>query len=67
MVILVAVGCGVVLILIYLLRHILGGMFGLYRVVPVNEAHIRILQNTKSVFSYREKRLLGHPVYYEAP
>lgn len=43
----------VVLILGYLLRHILGGMLGLYRVVPVNEAHIRVLRHTKSVFSAR--------------
>ncbi|MEI8011592.1 MAG: SPFH domain-containing protein [Candidatus Omnitrophota bacterium] len=44
---------GVVLTAGYFLRHILGGMFGFYRVVPVNEAHIRILQNTKSIFSSR--------------
>lgn len=43
-------------ILAYVLRHILGGMFGLYRVVPVNEAHIRILQNSKTIFSARENK-----------
>jgi uncharacterized membrane protein YqiK len=43
-------------VLFYLLRHILGGMFGLYRVVPVNEAHIRVLQNQKSIFSTRTNR-----------
>lgn len=63
MVILVAVSCGAGLILIYLLRHILGGMLGLYRVVPVNEAHIRILQNTKSVFSART----GKSAYWVIP
>src|SRR3990167_7283688 len=49
--------------LLYVLRHILGGMFGLYRVVPVNEAHIRVLQNTKSVFSAR----LGKSAYWFIP
>jgi len=53
----------VVAILAYLLRHILGGMFGLYRVVPVNEAHIRVLQNTKSVFSART----GKSAYWVIP
>ena len=52
-----------VLILGYFLRHILGGMLGLYRVVPVNEAHIRILQNTKSVFSSR----VGKSAYWVVP
>ncbi|HEY9874614.1 MAG TPA: SPFH domain-containing protein [Candidatus Obscuribacterales bacterium] len=46
----------VALVLGYFLRHILGGMVGLYRVVPVNEAHIRILGNKKDIFSTREKR-----------
>ena len=46
----------IVLVVIYLGRHILGGFFKLYRVVPVNEAHIRILQNSKSVFSARQKK-----------
>lgn len=46
----------IVLVVIYLGRHILGGAFGLYRIVPVNEAHIRILQNSKTVFSARQKR-----------
>ena len=50
-------------VLAYLLRHILGGMFGLYRVVPVNEAHIRVLQNTKSVFSART----GKSAYWVIP
>ena len=51
------------LVLGYFLRHILGGMWGLYRVVPVNEAHIRVLQNTKSVFSARA----GQSAYWVVP
>jgi flotillin len=47
----------------FLLRHILGGMFGLYRVVPVNEAHIRILQNSKKIFSARD----GKSAYWVVP
>src|SRR3989338_8849923 len=46
----------IVLVVIYLGRHIFGGSLGLYRIVPVNEAHIRILQNSKTVFSARQKR-----------
>jgi flotillin len=46
----------IVLVVIYIGRHILGGLFKLYRVVPVNEAHIRILQNLKSIFSARQKK-----------
>ncbi|OGW79828.1 MAG: hypothetical protein A3G33_02965 [Omnitrophica bacterium RIFCSPLOWO2_12_FULL_44_17] len=41
---------------LFFLRHILGGMVGLYRVVPVNEAHIRILRHKKDTFSTREGR-----------
>ncbi len=48
---------------LFLLRHILGGMFGLYRVVPVNETHIRILQNSKKIFSSRE----GNSAYWVIP
>lgn len=33
-----------------LMRRVLGGMVGLYRVVPVNEIHIRILNNKKENF-----------------
>ena len=61
--ILIAVGAGVGVLLFYLLRHILGGMVGFYRVVPVNEAHIRILQNTKSIFSAR----VGRSAYWVVP
>ncbi len=45
------------------MRHIIGGFFGLYRIVPVNEAHIRILQNKKQVFSARE----GKTAYWYIP
>lgn len=41
------------LITLYFLRHILGGMFGLFRIVPPNEAHIRIMRNKKDIFSIR--------------
>lgn len=44
------------LIVAYFLRHIIGGMFGFYKVVPVNETHIRILRNSKMVFSARVNR-----------
>ena len=60
---LVSIAAVVVLILGYFIRHILGGMLGLYRVVPVNEAHIRVLQNTKSVFSSR----VGKSAYWVVP
>lgn len=46
----------IAVIIVYLGRHILGGFLGLYKVVPVNEAHIRILKNSKTIFSAREKR-----------
>lgn len=37
-----------------MIHRFLGAMFGLYRVVPVNESHIRILMNTKTIFCSRE-------------
>jgi flotillin len=49
-------GALIVLILSYFLRHILGGLFGLYRIVPPNEAHVRILKNKKDIFSHRTQR-----------
>lgn len=51
------------LVLLFFLRHILGGMVGLYRVVPVNEAHIRILRHKKDIFSTRE----GKSAYWVVP
>lgn len=53
----------VIMVLLFLLRHILGGFFGLYRIVPVNESHIRILQNSKKVFSARH----GQSAYWVIP
>lgn len=47
----------VTLVLLYLVRHILGGMVGLYRIVPVNEAHVRIMGNKKHVFSARTDKM----------
>lgn len=38
-----------------MIHRFLGGMIGLFRVVPVNEAHIRILMNKKEIFCSREK------------
>jgi uncharacterized membrane protein YqiK len=59
----IIVVAAVAIILGYIVRHILGGMFGLYRVVPVNETHIRILRNTKAVFSART----GKSAYWVVP
>lgn len=53
----------VVLVILFFARHIIGGFFRLYRVVPVNETHIRILQNKKSIFSSRE----GKSAYWVVP
>lgn len=53
----------VVFTVFFVMRHILGGMLGLYRIVPVNEAHIRILRNKKTVFSSRE----GKSAYWVIP
>jgi len=53
----------IAVIIAYLCRHILGGAFGLYRVVPVNEAHVRILQNSKMIFSARQ----GKSAYWVVP
>ena len=63
MFLLVSLAVILALILGYFLRHILGGMLGLYRVVPVNEAHIRVLQHAKSVFSTR----VGKSAYWVVP
>jgi flotillin len=43
----------VIAVVLFVIRHVIFGALGLYRVVPVNEAHIRVLQNTKSIFSTR--------------
>lgn len=55
---------GIILsVLIYFCRQFIGAVFGLYRVVPVNEAHIRILRNSKAVFSSRT----GKSAYWVIP
>ena len=51
------------LVILFFGRHIIGGFFGLYRIVPVNEAHIRILRNEKTIFSSRE----GKSAYWFIP
>src|SRR3989338_202861 len=63
MVLIVAVLAALSLVVLFFLRHILGGMVGLYRVVPVNEAHIRILRHKKDIFSTRE----GKSAYWVIP
>lgn len=45
-----------ILAALYFVRHVIGGMFGLYRIVPVNEVHIRIMQNKKETFSSRTNK-----------
>ena len=49
-----AFGVLAVLVVCFFIRRVLGGFLGLYRVVPVNEAHIRILNNKKEIFSSRK-------------
>ncbi len=63
MVMIIGVSAAVAVMVLYFLRHVLGGMVGLYRIVPVNETHIRVLQNTKSVFSART----GKSAYWAIP
>jgi len=61
--VLISVICLVSAVILYFSRHIIGGFLGLYKIVPVNEAHIRILQNTKSIFSART----GRSAYWVIP
>lgn len=58
-----AIMFGVIAVAVFFLRHILGGMFGLYRIIPPNEAHIRILGNKKDIFSHRA----GKSAYWFVP
>lgn len=55
MLIAIAVGLVAILAIGFFGRHILGGMFGLYRIVPPNEAHIRVMGTKKDIFSHRDK------------
>ena len=43
----------IVCVIIFLIRNFLGGMIGLYRIIPPNEAHVRVLMNKKDIFSHR--------------
>lgn len=52
-----------VVVLLVLVRKFIGAVFGLYRIVPVNEAHIRILGEKKAVFSSRQ----GTSAYWFIP
>lgn len=42
------------LFLVYTGRRVFGGCLGLYRIVPPNEAHIRVMGNKKEIFSHRD-------------
>lgn len=53
----------VVAVAAFFTRNIIGGMFGLYRIVPVNEVHIRIMDNKKQIFSSRT----GKSSYWVVP
>ena len=53
----------IVLAVVYFSRRFIGGFFRLYRIVPVNEAHIRILNNKKQIFSSRT----GQSAYWLVP
>lgn len=48
---------------------IVGGMLGLYKIVPANEAHIRIMGNKKEVFNSREAGKDGQfkSAYWQIP
>lgn len=45
----------IVVAVIFFAKEFFGGMFGLYRIVPPNEAHIRVMGSTKHIFSHRDK------------
>ncbi len=62
LIVLTSIGIAAIII-IYFGRHVLGGFFGLYKVVPVNEAHIRILKDSKMTFSSRQ----GKSAYWVVP
>ena len=47
---------GIVLTITFFARHIIGGMAGLFRIVPPNEAHIRVMRNRKDIFSIRSSK-----------
>lgn len=61
--IVIGILAALVLAFLFVARHVLGGMFGLYRIIPPNEAHIRIMANKKDIFSHR----LGRSAYWYVP
>ena len=63
MILLVILVVFIAALVLFFARHILGGMFGLYRIIPPNEAHIRILMNKKDIFSHRG----GRSAYWYIP
>jgi uncharacterized membrane protein YqiK len=63
MIVIAGISIAVAVVILFLLRHILGGMFGLYRIIPPNEAHIRIMANKKDIFSHRD----GKSAYWYIP
>lgn len=49
-------GAGVLgCIVVFFGRFVIGGALGLYRIVPPNEAHIRVMGDGKHIFSHRQK------------
>jgi len=52
-----------IIVILFLFKEILGGLLGLYRIIPPNEAHIRILKNKKDIFSHRG----GKSAYWYIP
>lgn len=49
----IVIGIALFVVLAFFAKEFVGGVFGLYRVVPVNEAHVRIMYNKKEIFSAR--------------
>ncbi len=50
----ILLGIGSLLSAMWAIRKIICGALGLYRVVPVNEAHIRVMDGKKKIFCSRE-------------
>lgn len=60
----VIIAIGLLLVATWFGRRLIGGFFGLYKIVPANEAHVRIFHNQKRVFSSREGH---HSSYWKWP
>jgi regulator of protease activity HflC (stomatin/prohibitin superfamily) len=54
---------GLAAVVVFFLKEFVGGFFGLYRIVPLNEAHVRILNNSKKIFCART----GQSAYWYIP